>query len=55
MAEKIEGLVEDFRRNRLTRREFIQRAVILTGSLAAATSLIDSLVSSPARAAQVDP
>ena len=55
MAEKIEGLVEDFRRNRLTRREFIQRAVILTGSLAAATSLIDSLVLSPARAAQVDP
>lgn len=55
MAEKIEGLVEDFRRNRLTRREFIQRAVLLTGSLAAATSLIDSVFSFPARAAQVDP
>jgi carboxymethylenebutenolidase len=55
MAEKIEGLVEDFRRNRLTRREFIQRAVILTGSLAAATSLIDPLILSPAHAAQVPP
>lgn len=55
MAEKIEGLLEDFRRNKLTRREFIQRAVILTGSLAAATSLMDSLLLSPAGAAQVDP
>ena len=55
MAEKIEELTEDFRRNRLTRREFIQRAVILTGSVAAATSFVDSLLSSLAGAAQVDP
>jgi carboxymethylenebutenolidase len=55
MAEKIEKLLEDFRKSRLTRRKFIQRAVLLTGSLAAATSLMDSLVSSPAHAAQVDP
>ena len=55
MVEKVEMLLEDFRSNRLTRRDFIQRAVLLTGSLAAATSLIDSVFSSPARAAQVDP
>jgi len=55
MAEKIEGLLEDFRRNRLTRREFIQRAVILTGSVAAATTFLDSLLPSLAGAAQVDP
>ena len=55
MAEKIEGLVEDLRKNKLSRREFIQRAVILTGSLAAATSLMDSLFPPLAGAAQVDP
>jgi carboxymethylenebutenolidase len=55
MAEKIEGLLEDFRRNRLTRREFIQRAVLLTGGVAAATTLVNSLLPSLVGAAQVDP
>jgi carboxymethylenebutenolidase len=55
MAKKIERLAEEFRRHKLTRREFIQRAAILTGSVAAATSVIDRLVSSPVHAAQVSP
>ena len=55
MAEEIKKLVEEYRDGRISRREFIQKAVVLTGSLAAATSLIDSLLSPSAYAAQVDP
>jgi carboxymethylenebutenolidase len=55
MAENVEKLVQEYRDGRISRREFIRRAVVLTGSLAAATSLIDSLLSPSAHAAQVDP
>src|SRR3990167_8234889 len=55
MAEEIKKLVDEYRDGKITRREFIQKAVLLTGSLAAATSLIDSLLSPSAYAAQVDP
>ena len=55
MPENVEKLVEKFRGGRISRREFIQKAVILTGSLAAATSLIDPLLSPSVHAAQVDP
>ena len=40
---------------RLSRREFIQRSAILTGSLTAAATITDSFGSSKAYAAQVDP
>jgi len=53
MPEEIKQLVEEYRDGRLTRREFIQRAVVLTGSLVAATTLIDTLGGT--YAAQVDP
>ena len=52
MPEEIKQLVEEYRGGRLSRREFIQKAVVLTGSLVAATTLIDTL---GAYAAQVDP
>jgi len=52
MPEEIKQLLDEYRDGRLSRREFIQRAVLLTGSLVAATSLIDTL---GAYAAQVDP
>lgn len=55
MAEKIKKLVDKYHDGKITRREFIQKAVVLTGSLAAATSLTDSLLSPSAYAAQVDP
>ncbi len=55
MAENVEKLVQQYRDGRINRREFIRRAIVLTGSLAAATNLIDSLVSRSASAAQVDP
>lgn len=52
MPEEIKQLVEEYRDGRLSRREFIHKAVLLTGSLTVATSLIDTL---GAYAAQVDP
>ncbi len=55
MAENIEKLAQEYRDSRITRREFIHRAVILTGSLAVATTLVDSLVPTTGYAAQVDP
>lgn len=55
MAENVEKLAQEYRDGRISRREFIQKAVVFTGSLAAATSLLDSLLSPSAYAAQVDP
>lgn len=55
MAETVEELVKGYAAGIVTRREFIQRAVVLTGSLTAATSLLDSVVSPAAYAGQVDP
>ena len=39
---------------RISRREFIQKGAILSGSLAAATTLVDTFGTGPAYAAQVD-
>ena len=55
MAENIERLLEDYRDNRITRREFILKAVAITGSMAAANALLGPFLSSPLNAAQVDP
>jgi carboxymethylenebutenolidase len=55
MAENVEKLVQEFHDGKISRREFIRRAVVLTGSLALATSLIEPLLSPAAHAAQVDP
>jgi len=55
VAEEIKKLAEEYRDGKISRREFIQKAVVLTGSLAAATSLIDSLLGPAAHAAQTDP
>jgi len=55
MAENIEKLLQEYRDSRITRREFIHRAVILTGSLTVATTLVDSLMPTTGYAAQVDP
>ena len=55
MAGNVEKLAQEYRDGKITRREFIQKAAVLTGSLAAATSLLDSLLSPSAYAAQVDP
>ncbi|HEU4341513.1 MAG TPA: hypothetical protein VFU31_08080, partial [Candidatus Binatia bacterium] len=55
MAEDIKEMLREYRDGTISRREFIHRAVVLTGSLAAATTLVDSLLASPAYGAQVDP
>jgi len=55
MPESKRSLVAADGQQRLSRREFIQRAAVLTGGLAAATTLMDAALSSPARGAQVDP
>lgn len=55
MAEEIKELVQEYRDGRISRREFIQRAAVITGSLAAANSMLDSLLNPLGYAAQVDP
>ena len=40
MAEKINELIRDYQAGKLTRREFVRRAIMLTGSLAAANALL---------------
>lgn len=55
MPKEVEELIQEYRGGRITRREFIQRAVILTGSLAAATTLLESFAPGKAHAAQVEP
>ncbi|HEU4343580.1 MAG TPA: dienelactone hydrolase family protein, partial [Candidatus Binatia bacterium] len=47
--------LREYRDGTISRREFIHRAVVLTGSLAAATTLVDSLLAATAHGAQVEP
>jgi len=55
MAEKIKELIQEYEKGKITRRDFIRRAVALTGSFAATNALIQSFVPSVGYAAQVDP
>ena len=55
MAEKIRELLREYQQGKLSRREFMRQAIMVTGSLAAANSLIGSLLPSRALAAQVAP
>lgn len=54
MPEDLKYLAKDYHAGKITRREFMQRAIILTGSVAVASSLLDSLSPSVAHADQVD-
>jgi carboxymethylenebutenolidase len=54
VAEEIKQMLREYRDGEISRREFIHKAIILTGSLAAATKLIDSLLAPAAYGAQVD-
>lgn len=54
MAEEIKRLLEELRDGRLSRREFMSRAIMITGSLAAANAIIGALAPSEVAAAQVD-
>jgi len=55
MAEELKQMLREYRDGKLSRREFIHRAVVLTGSLAAATTLLDALAPTTSHANQVDP
>jgi len=55
MPEEMKKLIQEYQEGRITRREFMQRAVVFTGSLAVAASLIDAIVPSGSHAAMVDP
>jgi carboxymethylenebutenolidase len=55
MAEKLKELVREYEEGKISRRDFMRRAVIMTGSMAAANSLIDSLLPRDTKAAQADP
>jgi carboxymethylenebutenolidase len=55
MAEDLKKLVREYEEGRVSRREFMRQAVMLTGSLAAANSLIGGLLAPQSQAAQVAP
>src|SRR4029077_7798924 len=55
MGEDLKYLVETYHAGKITRREFMQRAMLWTGSVAVASSLLDSFSPSLAHANQVDP
>jgi carboxymethylenebutenolidase len=55
MAEELKELLREYQKGGISRREFMRQAVIATGSVAAANSLIGSLLPRDSHAAQVDP
>lgn len=55
MAEEVKKLLDEYREGKISRRDFIQKAAILTGSLAVANGLLEPLIAPAAYAAQVDP
>lgn len=55
MVDEVKELVRRYQEGGIDRREFLRRTVLLTGSLALAASLIESLVPSPLHASMTDP
>lgn len=55
MPREMEELIQEYRNGRITRREFIQKAAVFSGSLTVAASLFESLGFPSTHAAQVDP
>jgi carboxymethylenebutenolidase len=53
MPEELKELVQQYQEGRISRRDFMRQAVVFTGSLAAANSLIDTLMPSGVEAAMV--
>ncbi len=53
MAEQIKELIREYQEGKISRREFMRQAVMVTGSLAAANSLIGALMPSSSIAASV--
>jgi carboxymethylenebutenolidase len=55
MAERLKELLREYEEGKISRRDFIRQAVVVTGSVAAANSLIGSLLPRNSYAAQVAP
>jgi carboxymethylenebutenolidase len=55
MPEKLKELLREYEEGKISRRDFMRQAVIATGSLAAANSLIGGLLPADSDAAQVAP
>lgn len=55
MPEEVRKIVHDYEEGKITRRQFIRRIAVITGSIAAASHLLASLSLPGAYAAQVDP
>lgn len=55
MPEELREIYRDYQDGKISRRDFISKAVLVTGSLAAVNSLIDTLMSSSSNAAVVAP
>jgi carboxymethylenebutenolidase len=55
MPEELKELIREYEEGKISRRDFMRQAVIVTGSVAAANSLIGSLLPRDSYAAQVDP
>ncbi len=55
MAEKFKALIRDYRDGKITRRQFMLRAVSITGSLVVANSLLDQFAHPHAHGAEVNP
>ena len=55
MPERLKELIQEYEEGRVSRREFLRQAVLVTGSLAVANSLLGSLAPTNSHAAQVAP
>jgi carboxymethylenebutenolidase len=55
MAEELKKLIREYEGGRVSRREFMRQAVMITGSLTAANSLVGGLLAPRSYAAQVAP
>ena len=55
MAEKFKELIREYRDGKITRREFMRKALAITGSLVAAGRLLEQLTATGAYAGEVDP
>ncbi|HEY7557330.1 MAG TPA: dienelactone hydrolase family protein [Candidatus Binatia bacterium] len=53
MPEELREIYRDYQNGKISRRDFINKAVLVTGSLAAANSLISTLMPASSHAAQV--
>jgi len=55
MPEELKEVYREYEEGKISRREFMQKAIIVTGSLAAANSLVAGLAPAAAQAAQSSP